>query len=309
MPEASACDRCPQPSVAWLRYSGERFCGDHLRDSVERRVKRELKRQGGLPKGRVAVAYSGGKDSTTVLHLVHDLVSERRDTELIAVTIDEGIQGYRPASLEIARRVTQRLGVEHVIKRTQDLMGATMDEIHARDAGLGACSYCGVSRRRLMNDAARELGATRLVTGHNLDDTAQSILMNLTTADLDKLAKIGPHESVQPGLVPRLLPLRVIPEAEVYLYAHLRGLEWHDEECPYAAKAARGVYRDILYRLEEARPGTRHSLLRTLDSLRPVLGQVTEMAPIGTCVSCGEPTSGTVCKVCQMRMQIPQRAG
>lgn len=290
--------------MAWLRYSGERFCGDHLTDSVERRVKRELKKQGGLPKGRVAVAYSGGKDSTAVLHLVHQLASERRDVEVVAVTIDEGIAGYRPASLEIAAKTTKRLGIEHVVRRTKDLAGATMDEIHAEDPSIGACSYCGVFRRRLMNDAAREAGAERLVTGHNLDDTAQSILMNLTSADMDKLARIGPHLEPQPGLVPRLMPLRVVPETEVYLYAHLRGLEWHDEECPYSVRAARGVYRDILYRLEEARPGTRHALLRTLDALRPVLGDVSKMGPIGTCVSCGEPTSGVTCKVCQMRSQL-----
>lgn len=304
MSELRACDRCRAPSVSWLRYSGERFCGDHLRESVERRVKRELKRQGGLPKGRVAVAYSGGKDSTAVLHLVHDLASQRRDVELVAITVDEGIEGYRPLSLEIASRVTKTLGIEHVVRRTKDLAGQSMDEIHAADPDRSACGRCGVFRRRIMNDVARDVGAECLVTGHNLDDTAQSILMNLTSADIDKLARIGPHLERQPGLVPRLLPLRAIPESEVYLYAHLRGLEWHDEECPYSVKAARGVYRDILYRLEEARPGTRHALLRTLDTLRPVLADVSKMAPIATCVSCGEPTSGTLCKVCQMREEI-----
>lgn len=304
MAVAPSCDACPKPSVAHLRYSGQRLCSDHLREFVERRVKKEISRQGGLRPGRIAVAYSGGKDSTTALQLVHDLARDRRDVEVVALTIDEGIQGYRPAALEVADRFTSRLGVEHVVKRVQDFAGVTMDQLHALDTDLGQCSFCGVFRRRLMNDFAKEVGATRLVTGHNLDDVAQTILMNLATADLEKLAKLGPHQDAKPGLVPRLLPLRTIPETEVYLYALTRGLEWHDEECPYAVGALRGVYRDVLYQLEEARPGTRHALLSTLDRLRPLLGDLVSLGEMRECVRCGEPASRLLCKACQFREQF-----
>lgn len=304
MAVAPSCDACSKPSVAHLRYSGQRLCSDHLREFVERRVKKEISRQGGLRSGRIAVAYSGGKDSTTALQLVHDLARDRRDVEVVALTIDEGIQGYRPAALEVAGRFTARLGVEHVVKRVQDFAGVTMDQLHALDTDLGQCSFCGVFRRRLMNDFAKEVGATRLVTGHNLDDVAQTILMNLAAADLEKLAKMGPHDEAKPGLVPRLLPLRTIPETEVYLYALTRGLPWHDEECPYAVGALRGVYRDVLYQLEEARPGTRHAILSTLDRLRPALGDLVTLGEMRECVRCGEPASRLLCKACQFRERV-----
>jgi uncharacterized protein (TIGR00269 family) len=235
------------------------------------------------------------------LQTIHDLAKARRNVELVALTVDEGIQGYRPHGLEVAARVAKQLGIEHIVRRTKDLAGADMDAIHASRPGLGACSYCGVFRRRIMNDVANEVGATRLVTGHNLDDTAQAILMNLANADLEKLARLGPHEKTKPGLIPRLLPLRVIPESEVYLYAFTRGLAWHDEECPYSVNAARGVYRNVLYQMEEARPGTRHALLRTFDTLKPWLEDNDHRVPLGACVRCGEPASGTLCKVCEFR--------
>lgn len=304
MADPKRCDECPTTSVAWLRYSGQHLCGPHLQASVERRVKRELKRQGGLSDGRIVVAFSGGKDSSAALQLVHEIAQERRGIEVVALTIDEGIHGYRPHGLEVAQRVAHRLGVEHIVRRTKDLAGADMDTIQSLRPGLGACSYCGVFRRRIMNDVANELGATRLVTGHNLDDTAQAILMNLASADLEKLARLGPHETTKPGLIPRLLPLRIIPESEVYLYAFTKGLEWHDEECPYSHDAARGVYRNVLYQMEEARPGTRHALLRTFDTIKPWLERNDDRVPLGSCTRCGEPASGALCKVCEFRDSV-----
>jgi uncharacterized protein (TIGR00269 family) len=286
-----------------LRYSGQHLCAAHFQDFVERRVKKELKRQGGVPAGRIAVATSGGKDSTVALRLLHQIAGDRRDVELLALTIDEGIEGYRPAGVASAIATAKQLGVRHEVRRLKDFAGVTMDEVHQRDEGLGQCSFCGVFRRRLMNDFANDVGASAVVTGHNLDDTAQAIMMNLTSANLDQLAKLGPHEVRKPGLVPRLAPLRTIPESEVYLYALTKNFSWHDEECPYAEGALRGVYRDVLYRLEEARPGTRHALLRTLEGLRPSL-QARPQGPMHECVRCAEPAAGLLCKACEMRERL-----
>jgi uncharacterized protein (TIGR00269 family) len=304
MADPKRCDDCPSASVAWLRYSGQHLCAKHLHESVEKRVRREVKRQGGLADGRIVVAFSGGKDSAVALQLVHEMVADRRKVELVALTVDEGIHGYRPHGLEVAARVTKRLGIEHVVRRTKDLAGADMDAIQAARPGLGACSYCGVFRRRIMNDVANDLGATRLVTGHNLDDTAQAILMNLASAEFEKLARLGPHDTKKPGLTQRLLPLRVIPESEVYLYALTKKLDWHEDECPYSHDAGRTVYRNVLYQMEDNRPGTRHALLRTFDTMKPWLEAHDDRIPLGSCARCGEPASGLLCKVCEFRDSV-----
>lgn len=306
MPDpAPRCDRCEDSSVTFLRYSSQRLCKRHFRELVDRRARREISEAGPFARGaRLAVALSGGKDSMAALHLLHDFSLSRPDLEILAVTIDEGIDSYRPPALALAAESCRALGIEHHVRRVRDLAGATMDEVHARDEGRGHCSYCGVFRRRLMNDFAKEVGAEGLVTGHNLDDVAQSILMNLASANLEKMAKMAPHDEPKEGLVPRILPLRTTPEAEAYLYAMVRGLRWHDEECPYAEGALRGVYRDVLYRLEEARPGTRHALLRTQEALKPLLSAASGAAPLGACERCGEPTSALLCKSCELQDRL-----
>ena len=128
-----------------------------------------------------------------------------------------------------------------------------------------ACTYCGVFRRRCLNLKAKEIGVDVLALGHNLDDMAQSILMNFMRGDVERLARLGPHERVQPGLVPRIaataphtgegdLPVRLLPE-----------LPFSDAECPYAAHALRNEYREIVDDMEQKHPGTRHSILGSYD--------------------------------------------
>ncbi|HVL48382.1 MAG TPA: TIGR00269 family protein [Candidatus Thermoplasmatota archaeon] len=302
-----ACDRCTRPSAAFLRYSGQHLCGDHFREFTRRRVKREVRRQGPYPAGsRIAIGVSGGKDSIVALHLLAEVFRDRRDVELVAVSVDEGIEGYRPPALAIARRAAERLGVAWKSVAYRDVAGVTMDGIVATPRDRLPCAYCGVLRRRSLNDAAKAVGATHLATGHNLDDTAQTILMNTLKGDVERLARLGPHRRVQPGLVPRLMPLRAIPEREVALFAILEGLEYHDGECPYSTEATRGRYRDLLLDLEAKEPGTRHALVAGYDRMADLLaarfaGAADALRP---CLACGEPASGATCAACALLAEV-----
>src|SRR5438128_5848335 len=164
-----------------------------------------------------------------------------------------------------------------------------MDEVVTLDPEAVPCRSRGRVRREALNRAAREVEADYVATGLNLDDTAQSILMNVARGDIEKLARMGPHETRQPGLVPRIQPLRMIPEKEVYLYALLSGVEFHDATCPYAERAQRGRFRDILHRLEEESPGTRHAIVSGYDQMRPLLQAKYPPAPLNARPRCGEP--------------------
>ena len=300
-----ACDRCDSPPVEWIRYSGEHLCRGHFLDFVERRVKREIRSQVDLHGGdRIAIGMSGGKDSSTTSALLAKFLGDRRDIELIGITIDEGITSYRPQGIEYARRLCARLGIEHRVLAYAESVGHSMDEVVTLDPEAIPCSYCGPFRREALNRAAREVGADYVATGLNLDDTAQSILMNIARGDIEKLARMGPHETRQPGLVPRIQPLRMIPEKEVYLYALLRGIEFHDATCPYAERAQRGRFRDIVHRLEEDSPGTRHAILRGYDQMRPLLQAKYPPATLNACARCGEPTVNVICKACELRERI-----
>ena len=303
------CSKCKRPAVTFIRYSGRHLCDRHFNEFFEQRVKAEVRRQGGLPsKGIIAVAVSGGKDSVVTLHMINKIAAGRPNLQIHAITVDEGIEGYRPDSIPVVKRNCKKLGVPLHIVKFKKVAGKTMDEIaKTKDGEARACAYCGVFRRLCLNTAARQIGASHLVTGHNLDDTAQSVLMNFCRGDVSKLARLGPHKNVQPGLIPRLEPLRMIPEKENALYAMLNGIEAHIAECPYARSAQRNKYRAIINDLELQTPGTRHAIVSTYDQILPALEGKFHIGEVSKCKKCGEPASGEVCMACEMKERLGKK--
>ncbi|MBN1677923.1 MAG: TIGR00269 family protein [Candidatus Thermoplasmatota archaeon] len=296
----TSCDKCGQKSIVFIRYSGAHLCRNHFCEFVEKRVKHEFRRQVTLTGNeKIAVAVSGGKDSTVALHLTAKILGARKGLEISAITIDEGIAGYRASSIPIVKRNCDLLGLGHTVMSFEMAFGTTMDKVAAQSRDLSTCSYCGVLRRAAMNRAARDWGATHLATGLNLDDSAQSILMNFMRGDVERLARLGPHRRVQPGLVPRIQPLRTIPENETTLYAMVKGYEYHDLECPYAPEALRNDYRNVLAQLEDKHPGTRHAILRSYDEMQPALEKCYAPATLTKC-ACGEPAISDKCKACEL---------
>ena len=298
------CLKCDREPITLIRYNGAHLCEEHFQEFVERRVRKEVRKQVDLDgMSRLGVALSGGKDSSVALAILVDVLSNRKDLQILAITVDEGIACYRPKTMEKARELCRLLGIEHHIIRLQDEVGKTMDQIAQRTKARTACTYCGVLRRKCMNKLARDLNADALATGLNLDDTAQSILMNFTRGDVEKLARLGPHGRLQPGLIPRIQPLRSIPEKESYLYAILRELPFSADECPYADAALRNEYRRIIDELESKHPGTRHSILNSYDAIRPLLQRNYQPASLRQC-QCGEPTSGERCMSCELLEEV-----
>ena len=294
------CSSCDAPAILDQPYRSGHACAVHFQDSVEQRVRRELHRQ--LPRftgGTIAVALSGGKDSAVALALAHAYFHRRSTVRVVALTVDEGIAGYRPRTVRAAAALADRLGVEHRIVRAARDLGTTTDDAAAGLPGTIPCSFCGVWRRQLLNRAARDEGADALVLGFNLDDLAQTVLMNLVRGDLDRLVRMAPHRRPQAGLVPRIAPLALVPEREVFLYARLRGLPFDHGECPHAHRASRNLFREIVWQLEESLPGTRQSLLRTHERLVERWLAVEDAGEPVRCRSCGEPATGELCRACE----------
>jgi len=286
----------------YVRYNGTHLCSEHLIKYVKKRVKKEIRRQTDMRRGgTVAVAVSGGKDSMVTLSIVNEVFADHSDVH--CRTINEGIAGYRDPSIDIVKGFCKDIGVNYTEMSFKDSFGLTMDDAAPLSGDSSPCTYCGVFRRKLMNMAAKEIGAKYLATGLNLDDTAQSIMMNFVRGDAERMARLGPHTKVQAGLVPRIQPLRMIPEKESLLYAIVSGIPFHDGECPYASEALRNQFRRTVDELEDRSPGTRFGILSSYDAIRPMLAAGFGSAVLKECV-CGEPTLGDRCKACELSERI-----
>ncbi len=259
---------------------------------------------------RIAIGLSGGKDSMVLFHVLNKIEARFPHSDIFTITIDEGIKGYRDESLEIVKGVVKQHDIEHYHYSFKDLCGHTLDELvqitTEKQLQILPCTICGVMRRRALNFVAREHGASKLAIGHNLDDEAQTVLMNVLRADLERLYRLDPIPSLKhPDLVPRIKPLREIPEKETSLYLYYQNLPFHSVECPYTPQALRRQIQTILNDLEAKNPNIKFSLLRFFDKLHPILQ---EHPPITktfkSCSRCGEVTNTSICKYCVLIDQL-----
>lgn len=103
------------------------------------------------------------------------------------LAIDEGIKGYRDDSLEAVKRNQKVEGLPLEILSYKELYGWSMDQIVKVIGQTNNCTYCGVLRRQALERGAVKLGCCKVVTGHNADDIAETILMNMLRGDLNRL--------------------------------------------------------------------------------------------------------------------------
>jgi uncharacterized protein (TIGR00269 family) len=262
----------------------------------DKRVRKTIREFGMLKKGdRVAVGMSGGKDSCALLH---SLAKLNLPIELVAITIDEGIKNYREKTLLNAKKECEKLGIEHVVFKFKKEAGLTMDEIVGRYEDI-PCSHCGVLRRYLLNKGAREVRATKLATGHNLDDVAQTVMMNIMRNEPSRLARFIDPFIRSDKFVPRIRPLMKTPEKEVAIYALLRGVELDNVDCPYARFAFRGQVRKMLNETEEKYPGTKFRIVNSFLEMEGALRSKFKDSEVSECKSCRQPSANELCQFCK----------
>ncbi|XP_011801888.1 PREDICTED: cytoplasmic tRNA 2-thiolation protein 1 [Colobus angolensis palliatus] len=192
---APPCASCHASRAALRRpRSGQALCGACFCAAFEAEVLHTVLAGRLLPPGAVvAVGASGGKDSTVLAHVLRAL-TPRLGISLQLVAVDEGIGGYRDAALAAVRRQAARWELPLTVVAYEDLFGGwTMDAVARSTAGSGrsrsCCTFCGVLRRRALEEGARRVGATHIVTGHNADDMAETVLMNFLRGTIGRKRK------------------------------------------------------------------------------------------------------------------------
>ena len=278
------------------------MCSSCFREAIEDRFRKTVISHKMLQyNDHIAVALSGGKDSLTLLHLLVKLEERFPRSDITAISVDEGIDGYRDEALQLAKASCTRLGVKQLIVSYRELFGTTTDEIAQLRLGQTPCAYCGVFRRKAINKAAVLAGATKIATAHNLDDEAQTVLLNMLHGDPMRIARSGPVLTDPRGkFLPRIKPLCDIPEKEIVLYAYLTGLQFQTVECPHGHEALRNDIRSFLNQMEVKHPGTKFTLLRSAEKLRYQIGESTLLSELRACKKCGDPTPHDLCEACIM---------
>ena len=296
---AVKCKTCEIQRAAIKRpKTGDALCRECFFQAFETEVHHTIVNNNLFKRGElVAIAASGGKDST-VLAYVMKVLSERYDygLKLVLLSVDEGITGYRDDSLESVKRNQDQFGLPLKVVSYRELYGWTMDAIVQQIGLKNNCTFCGVFRRQALDRGALLLKVDKIVTGHNADDIAETVLMNILRGDIARLQRCTDIVTGTEGAIPRSKPFKYTYEKEIVMYAYFKKLDYFSTECIYSPNAYRGHARTYLKDLEAIRPSTIIDIIHSGDSIG-VKSDV-KMPVQGTCTRCGYISSQPLCKAC-----------
>ena len=293
------CNKCQNTAVYTRKYSGESLCSECFSNSILRKAAKTISKYRMIKNGDlVCVGISGGKDSLVLLDTLKKM-SQTHNFKIIAVTIDEGIPDYRDEALDIVKEFCTKLDVEFKTYSYKDLFDLTLSEsLELRDSEkTSSCSICGTFRRRALDHAAKEIGANVIATGHNLDDTLQTFLINTLSGDTSKIGWMDPeNEGTE---LRKIKPLSEIYESEIVFYAFTYNLPFQSEPCPHMNEGIRTEIREFLNSLEDRRSGIKNNMYHSILKISKII-KTNDEKEKRNCQICGNECSGIICSVCSM---------
>jgi uncharacterized protein (TIGR00269 family) len=298
----SKCRVCKQPAIIDLPRHNANFCGEHLLQLCRRQVEKAIADHQMLsPDDRILVAVSGGKDSLAVWDILLEL-----GYHADGVYIGLGIGEYSDVSGDYARRFADERGLQ---LRTIDLRQHYGYDVPtaAKVTRRVPCSACGLSKRHLFDEAAREGGYDVVVTGHNLDDEAAVLLGNALRWDVEYLARQLPVLPARDGFPRKVKPLVRLTEREMAAWCIVRGIDYQVEECPMAVGNKHLAYKDSLNAIERTSPGSKAAFyLNFVERMAPLLAglNMAGAEELHACSVCGAPTPGDTCAFCRLRDRV-----
>ena len=300
------CKNCKLKPVIKLPNSQISLCKSCFIKYFERKVRKTIRQHKLFKKGQhIGIAVSGGKDSLTTLYVLHKIVTPQKTTKLTAILIDEGIKGYRDETFEFAKKICKELEVPLKSTSYKKEFKKTLDHI-LKNNDIKPCTVCGVFRRYLLNNMAQKLKIDVLATGHNLDDEAQSILMNQFRNNISASARLGPITGIKKDkkFIRRIKPLYFLTEKEIMTYAFIKNLATPHNECPHSKNSYRGEMRKLINDFDKKYPSSKHSIINSFMEILPILKKNYKQSEIKYCKSCGEPSSQETCKTCKLIKEI-----
>ncbi len=307
------CSKCQYQAVISLQHGN--LCKNHFIGYFEDKVFKTINKYQLIDRNeKLCVAVSGGKDSLTVLYLTKKYLEKNSisvSNNLVALAVDEGINNYREHTLVDLKKFCTEHKVPLTIVSFQEELGKTLDQAYPiinKDTNKRPCNVCGVWRRYLLNKHAKKLGVDKVITGHNLDDEAQAIIMNIFKANTTLAARLGPISGVHEHdlFIQRVKPLYFCAEKEVRLYALLKNFQIKFSECPYSKEGYRHHIQEMLNDFEHKYKGTKQGIVNSFLATLPLLQNHEKQAPqaIQQCSKCQEASNKDICNACAMKETI-----
>ena len=201
---------------------------------------------------KIAVALSGGKDSTTLLMGLKALQRfYPKHFELIAISVNPGFEFFDTSFL---KDLCSNLDIEFVEAKSH-IKEIVFDIRKERSP----CSLCANLRRGILNSTAIEYGCNKLALGHNEDDVLETFFLNMFYAG--NLSTFAPASYMDRSKITLIRPLIYAPEKEIRKFIKREDIQVMPKNCPMDGVSKREDMKEMLYKLSVKIPNVRANLI------------------------------------------------
>jgi uncharacterized protein (TIGR00269 family) len=267
--------------------------------AFEKKVKNSIDKYKLIRKtDKVAVAISGGKDSTALLYII-----KKYGYDVTGLFIDLGIADNSCENLKRIKAFCKKNSIPLKIFDLTKETGYSMADIcgkYQKTAKSTNCAICGVIKRYYLNKIAREINADKIATGHNLDDEAENVLLNIFSNNYNLCFGLGPISEKKGGelFVQRIKPLYNCLNKESKKYAELMGFDIYPSICPLKANAFRKDIREMLANIEKIGKSAKENIVKNFCMILNKLRTEKKGIKMVKCEKCSEPSRNKICKKC-----------
>lgn len=284
----------------------QKISNSKLKQQIEKKVNKTIKKNNLFThKDKVVVAVSGGKDSTVCLYILKKL-----GYDVEGLTIDVNIGDYTRENLKNLQEFCDQNQIKLNIVSFRDEFGMSLCYIQSilksKDYNYSSCKTCGILKRYLLNKYARKLNFNAIATGHNLDDEAQSFIMNIFRNDFKLAIRQGSRTGIidSDKFIKRVKPLYFVSESDIEKYSKLMGFKVNYGICPCSVGAYRRKYKKILNDFEKEHPHVKNNIIKFQEQLKNSVKPNNGKEKINCCENCDEPCSKELCKACQIILEL-----
>jgi len=264
---------------------------------IEKQVKETIEKYGLIVKDeKVIVALSGGKDSTSVMYILKKL-----GYNVHGLLIDLYLGEWSKTHNKNMEAFCKEIGVPLTIVDLKKELGQGICFIKAvlkKQRNLTGCTVCGITKRWILNKWAKKLGGDKLVTGHNLDDETQNVLMNFLKGNVFLGVNASPATGGKPieGFAQRIKPFFFTPESEIRKYAKKKNFKILYDKCPCAFGTYRVETREWMDVLSD------EDKLKIVENFQEIIPNLRkkDQRKIITCSVCKEPSKKQICNACEI---------
>ncbi|MFC1479858.1 tRNA 2-thiocytidine biosynthesis TtcA family protein [Candidatus Omnitrophota bacterium] len=222
--------------------------------SISKKVGLAINRYDMISSGdKVLVALSGGKDSLTLLRILHQ---RRRwlpiDYTIKAVHVITDYDHKPQVKRDTLKEYCESLGCECFFK---EIAIAEKNKLGNQD-----CFWCSWNRRKALFRAAEEMGFNKIAFGHHKDDIVETILMNMIFNA--EVSSINPVQRLFGGKLMLIRPLVFLEEMDTARYVKEVGLPEIKSSCPKSLTSKRAVIKDIVARLARDNRDIKNNILK-----------------------------------------------